>query len=136
GRGGLPTIPEKDFYDLIIIGGGPSGLGSAVYGASEGLRTVLVERIATGGQAGQSSRLENYLGFPHGVSGAQLTKRARRKAVKFGAELITTRDVVGLEINGPARTVRFADGDSISAHTVILATGVSYRQLEATGAED
>jgi thioredoxin reductase (NADPH) len=130
---GLLTTPSKDFYDLVVIGGGPAGLGSAVYGASEGLKTVLVERTATGGQAGQSSRIENYLGFPDGVSGAQLTERARRQAIKFGAELITTRDVVGLEVNGPARTVRFADGDSIDAHTVILATGVSYRQLGADG---
>jgi thioredoxin reductase (NADPH) len=132
---GLSTSWSKDFYDLVVIGGGPAGLGSAVYGASEGLRTVLVERTATGGQAGQSSRIENYLGFPDGVSGAQLTDRARRQAVKFGAELITTRDVVALETNGPARTVRFADGDSISAHTVILATGVSYRQLSAEGVD-
>ena len=132
-RVGLATMPAKDFYDLIVIGGGPAGLGAAVYGASEGLRTVLVERTATGGQAGQSSRIENYLGFPDGVSGAQLTSRARRQATKFGAEVLTTRDVVGLEVNGSARTVRFADGTSIDAHTVILATGVSYRQLEAPG---
>ncbi len=130
-RVGLATTPAKDFYDLIVIGGGPAGLGSAVYGASEGLRTVLIERTATGGQAGQSSRIENYLGFPDGVSGAQLTERARRQAVKFGAELITTRDVVALEVNGSARTVRFADGASVDAHTVILATGVSYRRLDA-----
>jgi thioredoxin reductase (NADPH) len=130
---GLATTPSTDFYDLVVIGGGPAGLGSAVYGASEGLRTCLVERTATGGQAGQSSRIENYLGFPDGVSGAQLTERARRQAVKFGAELITTRDVVGLEVNGSARTVRFADGASVDAHTVILATGVSYRQLAADG---
>jgi thioredoxin reductase (NADPH) len=133
GHVGLATTPAKDFYDLVVIGGGPAGLGSAVYGASEGLRTVLVERTATGGQAGQSSRIENYLGFPDGVSGSQLTERARRQAVRFGAELITTRDVVGLEINGSARTVRFADGASIDAHTVILATGVAYRQLDAAG---
>lgn len=132
---GLTTAPAKDFYDLVVIGGGPAGLGAAVYGASEGLHTVLIERTATGGQAGQSSRIENYLGFPDGVSGAQLTERARRQAVKFGAELITTRDVTGLEINGSARTVRFADGGSIDAHTVILATGVSYRQLAADGLE-
>jgi thioredoxin reductase (NADPH) len=133
---GLATTPSADFYDLIVIGGGPAGLGSAVYGASEGLRTVLIERTATGGQAGQSSRIENYLGFPDGVSGAQLTDRARRQAVKFGAELITTRDVVGLEINGSARTVRFADGASIDAHTVILATGVAYRLHTAPGVDD
>jgi thioredoxin reductase (NADPH) len=133
---GLATTPAKDFYDLIVIGGGPAGLGAAVYGASEGLRTVLVERTATGGQAGQSSRIENYLGFPDGVSGAQLTERARRQATRFGAELLTTRDVVGLDVNGSARTVRFADGGTIDAHTVILATGVSYRQLGAPGLDD
>ncbi|HSR83564.1 MAG TPA: FAD-dependent oxidoreductase [Streptosporangiaceae bacterium] len=130
---GLATNPSTDFYDLIVIGGGPAGLGAAVYGASEGLRTVLVERTATGGQAGQSSRIENYLGFPDGVSGAQLTGRARRQAAKFGAEILTTREVVGLEVNGSARTIRFADGTAISAHTVILATGVAYRQLTAPG---
>ncbi|MGD0684738.1 MAG: FAD-dependent oxidoreductase [Streptosporangiaceae bacterium] len=133
---GLATTPSKDFYDLIVIGGGPAGLGAAVYGASEGLRTVLVERTATGGQAGQSSRIENYLGFPDGVSGAQLTDRARRQASKFGAEVLTTRDVTALEVNGSARTVRFDDGTTIDAHAVILATGVSYRQLAAPGLGD
>src|SRR5262249_48890964 len=132
-RVGLPTTPSAEFYDLVVIGGGPAGLGAAVYGASEGLRTVLVERMATGGQAGQSSRIENYLGFPDGVSGAQLTDRARRQATKFGAELLTTREVVGLEVRGPARTVRFADGTAVDAHAVILATGVAYRQLAAPG---
>jgi len=132
-RVGLATTPSKDFYDLIVIGGGPAGLGAAVYGASEGLRTVLVERTATGGQAGQSSRIENYLGFPDGVSGAQLTDRARRQAAKFGAEVLTTREAVGLEVNGSARTVRFADGTTIDAHAIILATGVAYRQLTAPG---
>ena len=102
---GLSTTPATDFYDLVIVGGGPAGLGAAVYGASEGLRTLLVERQATGGQAGQSSRIENYLGFPDGVSGAQLTDRARRQAAKFGAEILTTRDVTGLEARGPARVV-------------------------------
>jgi thioredoxin reductase (NADPH) len=97
------------------------------------LRTVLVERTATGGQAGQSSRIENYLGFPDGVSGAQLTDRARRQASKFGAEILTTREVTGLDVKGAARIVRFADGTAIAAHTVILATGVTYRQLTAPG---
>jgi thioredoxin reductase (NADPH) len=133
---GLATTPSKEFYDLIVIGGGPAGLGAALYGASEGLRTVLLERTATGGQAGQSSRIENYLGFPDGVSGAQLTDRARRQAVKFGAEILTTRQVVGLEANGSGRTVRFADGSSIDAHTVILSTGVAYRQLTSPGLAD
>ena len=133
---GLATTPTADFYDLVVIGGGPAGLGAAVYGASEGLRTVLVERSATGGQAGQSSRIENYLGFPDGVSGAQLTDRARRQAGKFGAEILTAREVTGLEANGSARVVRFADGSTVAAHAVILATGVSYRQLEAPGTPD
>jgi thioredoxin reductase (NADPH) len=135
-RVGLATAPSKDFYDLIVIGGGPAGLGAAVYGASEGLRTVLVERTSTGGQAGQSSRIENYLGFPDGVSGAQLTDRARRQATKFGAEVLTARDVVGLEACGSARRVTFADGTFIDAHAVILATGVSYRRLDVPGLDE
>lgn len=130
---GLTTEPAGDFYDLVVIGGGPAGLGSAVYGASEGLRTVLVERLATGGQAGQSSRIENYLGFPDGVSGAQLTDRARRQATKFGAEMLTARDVVGIEARGSARVVRFGDGSEIVAHAIVLATGVSYNTLDAPG---
>ena len=133
---GLTVDPATDFYDLIVVGGGPAGLGSAVYGASEGLRTVLVERQAAGGQAGQSSRIENYLGFPDGVSGSQLTDRARRQAVKFGAEMLTARDVVALEVQGSARVVRFGDGSSIAAHAVILATGVDYRNLSAPGCDD
>ncbi|WP_406267262.1 FAD-dependent oxidoreductase [Nocardia sp. NBC_00881] len=133
---GLTVNPAGEFYDLIVVGGGPAGLGAAVYGASEGLRTVLVERTATGGQAGQSSRIENYLGFPDGLSGAQLADRARRQAAKFGAEVITTREVVGLEVNGSARTVRFADGGRLCAHTVIIATGVDYRRHPAPGVDD
>jgi thioredoxin reductase (NADPH) len=130
---GLATTPSAGFYDLAVIGGGPAGLGSAVYGASEGLRTILVERTATGGQAGQSSRIENYLGFPDGVSGAQLTDRARRQAHKFGAEVLTAREVTALEVTGAARTIRFDDGSSIIAQAVILATGVAYRKLDAPG---
>ncbi|RRQ29500.1 response regulator [Rhodococcus sp. Eu-32] len=133
---GLTTTPSNAFYDLVVIGGGPAGLGAALYGASEGLRTTLIERTATGGQAGQSSRIENYLGFPDGVSGAQLAERARRQALKFGAEVVTTQDVVSLEANGAARTVRFADGSSIDAQTVILSTGVAYRQLTTPGIEN
>ncbi|MET8049288.1 MULTISPECIES: FAD-dependent oxidoreductase [unclassified Streptosporangium] len=133
---GLSTAPATDFYDLIVIGGGPGGLGAAVYGASEGLRTVMVEQHASGGQAGQSSRIENYLGFPDGVSGAQLADRARRQALKFGAELLTARTVTSLEVKGQARVVGFADGGTIAAHTVILATGVSYRRLNAPGLDE
>jgi thioredoxin reductase (NADPH) len=135
-RLGLSTTPSQEFYDLVVIGGGPAGLAAAVYGASEGLRTVLIERTATGGQAGQSSRIENYLGFPDGVSGSQLADRARRQAEKFQAELITTREAVALEINGSAKTVTFSDGTSIDSRAVILATGVSYRQLQADGCAD
>jgi thioredoxin reductase (NADPH) len=130
---GLSTNPGRDFYDLIIVGGGPAGLGAAVYGGSEGLKTLLIERQAVGGQAGQSSRIENYLGFPDGISGAQLTDRARRQADKFAAETISTREVVGLRTDGSARTLTFADGGEVSAHAVLLATGVSYRPLVADG---
>jgi thioredoxin reductase (NADPH) len=136
GVAGLSVEPQSDFYDLIVVGGGPAGLGAAVYGASEGLRTVLVEREATGGQAGQSSRIENYLGFPDGVSGGQLADRARRQAAKFGAEMLLTRDCVALEAHGSKRVLRFADGSSIAAHAVVLATGVSYRSLAVAGADD
>jgi thioredoxin reductase (NADPH) len=132
---GLNVDPSDQFYDLVVIGGGPAGLGAAVYGASEGLRTVLVEREATGGQAGQSSRIENYLGFPDGISGGQLAERARRQAAKFGVEVVTSRDVVGLEPHGPKRTVRFDDGGGVAGHAVVLATGVSYRNLAAPGCD-
>jgi thioredoxin reductase (NADPH) len=133
---GLSTTPQGAFYDVVIIGSGPAGLGAAVYAASEGLRTVVVERAAAGGQAGQSSRIENYLGFPDGVSGDQLTDRARRQALRFGAELLTARTVVGLQVRGPAREVLLDDGSSVLTHAVVLATGVSYRQLKATGADE
>jgi thioredoxin reductase (NADPH) len=133
---GMTTTPTGNFYDLVIVGGGPAGLGAAVYGASEGLRTVLVERQATGGQAGQSSRIENYLGFPDGVSGGQLTDRARRQAAKFGAEVLTTRSVARLEVRGPARVVHFEDGETLAAHSVVLATGVSYRRLGVPGLDE
>jgi thioredoxin reductase (NADPH) len=130
---GLTTTPAEDFYDLVVIGGGPAGLAAAVYGASEGLKTVLIERTATGGQAGQSSRIENYLGFPDGLSGSQLAERARRQAEKFEAELITTAEAIELEIDGSARTVKLSDGRAIGARAVILAMGVEYRQLPADG---
>ena len=133
---GLSTEPAEEFYDLVVIGGGPAGLGAAVYGASEGLRTVLVERQATGGQAGQSSRIENYLGFPDGVSGAQLTDRARRQARKFDAEVLTARDATGLSARGSARVITFSDGTEIAAHSVVLASGVAYRALDAPGLAD
>ncbi len=130
---GLTTTPAAEFYDLAVVGAGPGGLGAAVYGASEGLRTILVERRATGGQAGQSSRIENYLGFPDGVSGAQLTDRARRQAQRFCTELLTAQDVTCLDEKGSARVLTCAGGPQIVAHTVILATGVSYRTLDVPG---
>ncbi|HYP46952.1 MAG TPA: FAD-dependent oxidoreductase [Propionibacteriaceae bacterium] len=133
---GLTTLPVGDLYDVVIVGGGPAGLGAAVYAASEGLRSVVVERGAAGGQAGQSSRIENYLGFPDGISGGQLTERARRQALRFGSELLTTRNVVGLSARGSAREVTFDDGTSVTAHAVILASGVSYRRLPAEGVEE
>ena len=132
---GLDTTPRGDFYDVVIIGGGPAGLGAAVYAASEGLKTVVLERSAAGGQAGQSSRIENYLGFPDGVAGAQLTDRARRQAVRLGAELLTARTVTALKAKGPAREITFDDGRTLLSHTVVLATGVSYRELDAQGAD-
>src|SRR6266550_1558144 len=130
---GLSTTPSLPFYDLIVIGAGPAGLGAAVYGASEGLRTVLVEREAIGGQAGQSSRIENYLGFPAGIAGGDLARRATTQARRFGAEMLLTSEVSSLEVCGSARVVRLADGGQLSAHAVMLTTGVAYRRLAAPG---
>ncbi|HEX2192013.1 MAG TPA: FAD-dependent oxidoreductase [Acidimicrobiales bacterium] len=130
---GLTTTPGLPFYDLIVVGGGPAGLGAAVYGASEGLRTVLVEREAIGGQAGQSSRIENYLGFPSGLSGGDLARRAATQARRFGAELLLVSEVTGLEVCGPARVVHLADGNKLSAHALLVTTGVSYRRLDVPG---
>lgn len=133
---GLSTSPSLPMYDLAVIGGGPAGLAAAVYGASEGLNTVLIESTTTGGQAGRSSRIENYLGFPTGISGAELTTSARRQAERFGAEVITTRQAVALDVSGSARTITFDDGSTIGARAVILATGVDYRQLRVPGCWD
>jgi thioredoxin reductase (NADPH) len=136
GRFGLATQAELDFYDLVIVGGGPAGLAAAVYGASEGLRTVLVEREAPGGQAGQSSRIENYLGFPNGLSGADLARRAQDQARRFGAELLTVQEVSSLEARGPQRVVVLSDGTELAGHTLLVATGVAYRRLDAPGVEE
>ncbi|HEY5840441.1 MAG TPA: response regulator, partial [Mycobacterium sp.] len=130
---GLSTTPSLPMYDLAVIGGGPAGLAAAVYGASEGLETVLIERATTGGQAGRSSRIENYLGFPTGVSGAELTTSARRQAERFGAEVITTRQVVKLHVGDSAPVIEFEDGSTIGARSLILATGVEYQQLKVSG---
>jgi thioredoxin reductase (NADPH) len=133
---GLATTAGSRFYDLVVVGGGPAGLGAAVYGASEGLRTLLVERAATGGQAGQSSRIENYLGFPRGLSGAELAQRARDQALRFDVEILTTAEVMSIEPRGDGRVVRFADASDVTAHAVVLATGVSYTRLPAPGLAD
>jgi thioredoxin reductase (NADPH) len=132
---GMQTRAANPFYDLAIIGAGPAGLAAAVYGASEGLRTVLIEREAPGGQAGTSSRIENYLGFPNGLSGADLTRRAVAQALRFGVELVTTEEAAGLRIEDPYRFVTLTGGSEISCHTLLLATGVSVRRLEAPGVE-
>ena len=133
---GLRTRAERELYDLCIVGGGPAGLAAAVYAASEGLSTVIVEHEAPGGQAAQSAAIENYLGFPRGLSGSDLTQRAIAQARRFGAEMVLARDVVSLEAEGPVRAVRVAGGDDIEARSVILATGVSYRRLDAPGVAD
>ncbi|BAZ48563.1 response regulator receiver modulated FAD-dependent pyridine nucleotide-disulfide oxidoreductase [Nostoc sp. NIES-4103] len=132
---GLKTRPNMPFYDLAIVGAGPAGLAAAVYGASEGLRTVLIEREAPGGQAGTSSRIENYLGFPGGVHGGDLAKRAVTQAQKFGTEIISPQEVVDVRLNGQYRLVTLADGSQLSTHTLIIATGVSYRKFNIPGSE-
>jgi thioredoxin reductase (NADPH) len=132
---GLRTTAEQPLYDLCIVGSGPAGLAAAVYAASEGLRTVVVERDAPGGQAGQSASIENYLGFPKGLSGADLTHRAVAQAARFGAEMVLARDVVGFEQRGPVRAVLLDGGGEVEARAVLIATGVSYRMLEAPGVQ-
>src|SRR5215813_10843593 len=131
---GLRTRADRQFYDLIIIGGGPAGLAAAVYGASEGLRTVMVERQAPGGQAGTSSRIENYLGFPSGLSGADLARRAVTQARRFGVETLAA-EAVGLRCQDSYRFVRLADGSELSSHVILIASGVAWRKLDVPGAE-
>ena len=132
-RLGVTGQPAQDHYDLVIVGGGPAGLAAAVYGASEGLRTVMVEREAPGGQAGQSSRIENYLGFPAGLSGSDLARRATDQARRLGAELLSVRDASALRVEGAGRIVELDGGGSLSANCVLVASGVSYRQLDTPG---
>jgi thioredoxin reductase (NADPH) len=130
---GLRTTARQRLYDVCIVGGGPAGLAAAVYAASEGLSTVVVEREAPGGQAGQSAAIENYLGFPRGLSGSDLTRRAIAQAVRLGAEMVLARDVAGFQARGPVRAVLFDGSGEIEARALIVATGVSYRRLEAEG---
>jgi thioredoxin reductase (NADPH) len=130
---GLRTTARQPLYDVCIVGAGPAGLAAAVYAASEGLSTVVVEREAPGGQAGQSAAIENYLGFPKGLSGSDLAQRAIAQVYRFGAEMVLARDVVGFETRGPVRAVRFDGSGEVEARALIVATGVAYRRLEAAG---
>ena len=132
-RLGLRTRAGLEFYDLAIVGGGPAGLAAAVYGASEGLKTIMVEREAPGGQAAQSSRIENYLGFPSGLTGGDLTRRAVAQARRFGVEIISPQEATSLRIDGPYRYLKLNDGTELSCHAMLLATGVQWRKLDIPG---
>ena len=132
---GLQTQATQPFYDLIIVGAGPAGLGAAVYGASEGLRTALIESEATGGQAGTSARIENYLGFPNGLSGADLSRRAATQAQRFGAEILIAQEATQVRVEDPYRFVTLSDGTELSCHALIIATGMTVNKLNAPGVE-
>lgn len=135
-RIGLQTKADKPFYDLIIVGAGPAGLAAAVYGGSEGLSTVMIEKEATGGQAGTSSRIENYLGFPQGLTGADLARRATTQALRFGVELLRPQEAVKVRLEDPYRHVVLADGSEISGRAILISTGVKVRRLDVPGVED
>ena len=132
---GLRTRAQTNFYDLAIVGGGPAGLAAAVYGASEGLHTVIIEREAPGGQAGMSSRIENYLGFPSGLSGGDLARRAVAQALRFGVEILAPQEVVNVRTEGSYRIIKLADGSEVSCHALMIASGVQWRRLEAPGVD-
>ena len=132
---GLQTQATKPFYDLIVVGAGPAGLAAAVYGASEGVHTLLIDKEAPGGQAGTSARIENYLGFPQGLSGADLARRATAQASRFGAEILTAQEVLGIDLRDPYRVVRMADGTELACRAMIIATGVSVRVLDVPGVD-
>jgi thioredoxin reductase (NADPH) len=136
GKLGILRSAGSDFYDLVIVGAGPTGLSAAVYGASEGLRTAIVERDAPGGQAAYSARIENYLGFPAGLGGDDLARRAVTQARRFGAEFLSPVEVVGMTVDGTYRAITFADSTRITCHSVLIATGVSYRRLDVPGVAD
>ncbi len=130
---GLKTKAESPFYDLIVVGAGPAGLAAAVYGAADGLHTLLVEREAPGGQAGRSSRIENYLGFPVGLSGSDLARRAVAQARRFGVEILAPQEVSGLRLEGPTRVLTLADGAEIGCRALLIATGIAFRKLDVPG---
>ncbi len=132
---GLQTQATQPFYDVIIVGAGPAGLGAAVYGASEGLRTLMIDKEATGGQAGTSSRIENYLGFPKGLSGSELAQRATAQAKRLGAEILTAQEVTQVRVEDPYRYATLSDGTELGCHALVIATGVSVRQLNIPGVE-
>ncbi len=135
-KAGLQTDAKEPFYDLIIVGGGPAGLGAAVYGASEGLTTALIEREATGGQAGTSSRIENYLGFPKGISGADLATRATAQAVRLGAEILLAQDAMSIRVEEPYRYLKLADGTELGCRAMVIASGVQTRRLNVDGVDE
>ncbi len=134
-RVGMTEKAELPYYDLVVVGAGPAGLAAAVYGASEGLRTLLVEAEAPGGQAGMSSRIENYLGFPSGLSGGDLARRGLTQARRFGAEILTPQQVTGLRLEDGYKILSFAGGDEVNARTLLLSSGVSYQRLHARGVD-
>ena len=133
---GLKSIASEKMYDVVIVGAGPAGLAAAVYGASEGLKTLLIEKRAPGGQAGTSSRIENYLGFPSGLSGAELTHRAVAQARRLGAEIVSPQEVVNIVLQANYKRLALSDGSEINSRSIVIATGVNYRQLEAKGIDD
>src|SRR5436190_1061922 len=132
---GLKTKAEFPFYDLVVVGAGPAGLAAAVYGAADGLHTLLIEREAPGGQAGRSSRIENYLGFPMGLSGNDLARRAVAQARRFGVEILTPQEVCGVRIEGPSRVLKLSDGGEVGCRAVLIASGISYRKIDVPGLE-
>jgi thioredoxin reductase (NADPH) len=131
----LKVKPESPLYDLVVVGGGPAGLAASVYGAADGLKTLLIERSAPGGQAGLSSRIENYLGFPSGLSGGDLARRAVAQARRFGAEILAPQEVKSMRVEGPSRVVTLADGSEVSGRALLVATGIAYRKLDVPGIE-